>query len=119
MVATMAVGLALSIRCGLSSPNNSRGINQHATAVSSHQTASPTSSCISNVNIAKPHLEINIMTADNTHKYAPAKFARVWNIRDYAKRFRLDRFEEKRLLKLLGPTATERQLLMNAGRRPL
>jgi hypothetical protein len=71
------------------------------------------------VNIAKPLLEINIMTANNTDKYAPAKLARVWNIRDYAKRFRLDRFEEKRLLKLLGPTATERQLLMNAGRRPL
>ncbi|MGO4438813.1 hypothetical protein [Rhizobium sp. RAF56] len=59
------------------------------------------------------------MTATNAHKYVPAKLARVWNISDFAKRFRLDQFEEKRLLKLLGPTATERQLLMNAGRRPL
>ena len=59
------------------------------------------------------------MTAINAEKYVPARLARVWNICDFAKRFRLDQFEEKRLLKLLGPTATERQLLMNAGRRPL
>lgn len=47
------------------------------------------------------------------------RLRKVWNVSEFAKRFRLDRLEENRLLKLLGPTATERELLMNAGRRPL
>jgi hypothetical protein len=47
------------------------------------------------------------------------RLQKVWNVTDFAKRFRLDRFEENRLLKLLGPSATERQLLMNAGRKPM
>jgi hypothetical protein len=55
----------------------------------------------------------------NADKYVFARLARVWNVSDFAKRFSLDRFEENRLLKLLGPRATERQLLINAGRRPL
>jgi len=59
------------------------------------------------------------MTAINAEKNVPVRLARVWNISDFAKRFRLDLFEENRLLKLLGPTATERQLLINANRRPL
>lgn len=59
------------------------------------------------------------MTAINADKNVSARLARVWNVADFAKRFRLDRFEENRLLKLLGPIATERQLLINANRRPL
>lgn len=47
------------------------------------------------------------------------RLQKVWNVTDFAKRFRLDRFEESRLLKLLGPLATERQLLMNAARKPV
>lgn len=59
------------------------------------------------------------MAAINASKYSPSRLSRVWDISAFAKRFRLHPLEEERLLKLLGPTATERQLLMNAGRRPL
>ncbi len=59
------------------------------------------------------------MTATTAQQSRSSRLARIWTISDFAKRFRLDRLEEKRLLKLLGPTATERQLLLNAGRRPL
>lgn len=59
------------------------------------------------------------MTATKAQQSRSSRLARVWTITDFAKRFRLDPLEEKRLLKLLGPTATERQLLLNAGRRPL
>ena len=54
----------------------------------------------------------------DAHNHTSARLRRVWNVSDFAKRFKLDRFEESRLLKILGPTATERELLMNAGRRP-
>ncbi|MGF9692662.1 MULTISPECIES: hypothetical protein [unclassified Rhizobium] len=44
---------------------------------------------------------------------------KVWNVSDFAKRYRLDAKEENRLLKLLGPFASEQELLMNATRAPL
>ena len=59
------------------------------------------------------------MNECSEEKLAPATLRRVWNISDFAKRYRLDRFEENRLLKILGPTATELELLRNANRRPL
>lgn len=59
------------------------------------------------------------MADSNAHKYAPARLARIWNVSEFAKRFKLGRFEENRLLRLMGPTATERQLLLHANRRPL
>lgn len=37
-------------------------------------------------------------------------------VSEFAKRFRLDRVEENRLRKLLGPVAKEIDLLRNAGR---
>ncbi len=54
----------------------------------------------------------------NAQESRAARLGKIWTIGDFAKRFRLGPLEEKRLLKLLGPTATERQLLMNAGRKP-
>lgn len=44
---------------------------------------------------------------------------KVWNVVEFAKRYRLDSREENRLLKLLGPYASEQELLMNATRTPL
>lgn len=46
-------------------------------------------------------------------------FKRVWNVSEFAKRYRLDEKEENRLLKLLGPFASEHELLMNATRSPV
>lgn len=43
---------------------------------------------------------------------------KVWSVSDFAKRYRLDAQEEARLLKLLGPFASEQELLMNATRTP-
>lgn len=43
---------------------------------------------------------------------------KVWSVSDFAKRYRLDAEEENRLLKLLGPFATQQELLMNASRAP-
>ena len=43
---------------------------------------------------------------------------KVWSVSEFAKRYRLDRTEEARLLKLLGPFASEQELLMNASRTP-
>jgi hypothetical protein len=43
---------------------------------------------------------------------------KVWSVSDFAKRYRLDAEEEARLLKLLGPFATQQELLMNASRAP-
>lgn len=43
---------------------------------------------------------------------------KVWSVSDFAKRYRLDDQEEERLLKLLGPFASEQELLMNASRAP-
>lgn len=41
---------------------------------------------------------------------------KVWYISEFAQRFRLDKAEENRLRKLLGPIAREIDLLRNAGR---
>lgn len=43
---------------------------------------------------------------------------KVWSVADFAKRYRLGRDEEARLLKLLGPFASQQELLMNASRAP-
>jgi hypothetical protein len=43
---------------------------------------------------------------------------KVWSVSDFARRYRLDRQEEARLLKLLGAFASEQELLMNASRSP-
>ncbi len=43
---------------------------------------------------------------------------KVWSVAEFAKRYRLDRDEEARLLKLLGPFASQQELLMNATRSP-
>lgn len=42
--------------------------------------------------------------------------AKMVLVSEFAKRFRLDRVEENRLRKLLGPIAKETDLLRNAGR---
>ncbi|MGI2033738.1 hypothetical protein ACRQ1B_15200 [Rhizobium panacihumi] len=44
---------------------------------------------------------------------------KVWNVSEFAKRYRLDDEEENRLVSLLGPFASEQELLMNASRAPL
>ncbi|MCO5730685.1 hypothetical protein [Rhizobium sp. SSA_523] len=44
---------------------------------------------------------------------------KVWNVSEFARRYRLDQREENRLLKLLGPYASEQELLMNATRAPI
>ena len=41
---------------------------------------------------------------------------KVWYVSEFAQRFRLDKAEENRLRKLLGPIAREIDLLRNAGR---
>jgi hypothetical protein len=43
---------------------------------------------------------------------------KVWSVAEFAKRYRLDREEEARLFKLLGPFASQQELLMNASRAP-
>jgi hypothetical protein len=43
---------------------------------------------------------------------------KVWNVSEFARRYRLDQDEEKRLLKLLGTFASQQELLMNASRAP-
>ncbi|AYD00507.1 hypothetical protein [Neorhizobium sp. NCHU2750] len=43
---------------------------------------------------------------------------KVWSVADFARRYRLDTEEEARLLKLLGPFASQQELLMNASRAP-
>jgi len=43
---------------------------------------------------------------------------KVWSVAEFAKRYRLHREEEARLLKLLGPFASQQELLMNATRAP-
>ncbi|CAN7470661.1 MULTISPECIES: hypothetical protein [Rhizobium] len=40
----------------------------------------------------------------------------VWSVRDFARRHRLDKEEEKRLLALFGSFATKQELLANAQR---
>jgi hypothetical protein len=55
---------------------------------------------------------LNISGIENTG------LKKVWNVSDFAKRYRLDNEEETRLLKLLGTFASEQELLMNASRAP-
>jgi hypothetical protein len=43
---------------------------------------------------------------------------KVWSVADFARRYRLDNEEEARLMKLLGPFASQQELLMNASRAP-
>jgi hypothetical protein len=43
---------------------------------------------------------------------------KVWSVSEFARRYRLETEEESRLLKLLGPFASEQELLMNASRTP-
>ena len=43
---------------------------------------------------------------------------KVWSVAEFSKRYRLNREEEARLLKLLGPFASQQELLMNATRTP-
>lgn len=40
---------------------------------------------------------------------------KVWSVTDFARRYRLDKDEENRLLQLLGSFASEQELLMNAS----
>ena len=47
-----------------------------------------------------------------------AGFKKVLSVSEFSKRYRLDREEEARLLKLLGPFASQQELLMNASRAP-
>jgi hypothetical protein len=41
---------------------------------------------------------------------------KMWSVTDFARRYRLDKDEENRLLQLLGSFASEQELLMNASR---
>jgi hypothetical protein len=50
------------------------------------------------------------------HKIGQPGKDKVWYVSEFAKRFRLDKSEENRLQKLLGPIAKEIDLLRNAGR---
>jgi hypothetical protein len=43
---------------------------------------------------------------------------RVWSVKDFAKRHRLNNVEETRLFQLFGPFATAGELLYNAAREP-
>lgn len=43
---------------------------------------------------------------------------KVWSVAEFAKRYRLDKDEEARLMKLLGSFASQQELLMNASRAP-
>ncbi len=61
-----------------------------------------------------------IMTTHvDQHLTETSGLRKVWNVAEFAKRYRLDPQEENRLLKLLGPFASEQELLMNASRTPL
>lgn len=44
---------------------------------------------------------------------------RVWSVSEFARRYRLDKTEEDKLIKLLGPFALQHELLMNAQRPPV
>ncbi len=54
----------------------------------------------------------------NVNEIEDKGLKKVWSVCDFAKRYRLDNEEEARLLKLLGPFATQQELLMNASRTP-
>lgn len=50
------------------------------------------------------------------HEIGQAGKEKIWYVSEFAQRFRLDKVEENRLRKLLGPIAKEIDLLKNAGR---
>jgi hypothetical protein len=50
------------------------------------------------------------------HKIGQHGKEKLWYVSEFAQRFRLDKREENRLRKLLGPIAKEIDLLKNAGR---
>ncbi|MDQ0132126.1 hypothetical protein J2T08_000027 [Neorhizobium galegae] len=51
-----------------------------------------------------------------SHRIGQRGKEKVWYVSEFAQRFRLDKVEENRLRKLLGPIATEIDLLRNAAR---
>ncbi|MBP2559337.1 hypothetical protein J2857_002106 [Neorhizobium galegae] len=51
-----------------------------------------------------------------SHRIGQPGKEKVWYVSEFAQRFRLDKVEENRLRKLLGPIATEIDLLRNAAR---
>jgi hypothetical protein len=51
-----------------------------------------------------------------TRKNGRSGKEKTWYVSEFALRFRLDKLEENRLRKLLGPIAREIDLLRNAGR---
>jgi hypothetical protein len=53
---------------------------------------------------------LDIQTIDNQ------RLREVWSVRDFARRHRLDKTEEKRLLTLFGSFASKQELLANAQR---
>ncbi|OWO94265.1 hypothetical protein B5E41_13945 [Rhizobium esperanzae] len=49
----------------------------------------------------------------------PGSSEQIWSVFDFARRYRLAKREENRLLMLYGPTASLRDLLANAQRHSL
>lgn len=49
----------------------------------------------------------------------PLAGEQLWSVLDFARRYRLEKWEENRLLALYGPFASFRDLLANAQRRSL
>ncbi|CAN7360802.1 hypothetical protein LJR030_003742 [Rhizobium sp. LjRoot30] len=49
----------------------------------------------------------------------PLASEQLWSVLDFARRYRLEKWEENRLLALYGPFASSRDLLANAQRRSL
>ncbi|OWV78546.1 hypothetical protein ATY75_06120 [Rhizobium sp. N122] len=56
-------------------------------------------------------------TADGTEGSGPGE--QLWSVFEFARRYRLAKREENRLLMLYGPTASLRDLLANARRHCL
>ncbi|WP_029618561.1 hypothetical protein [Pseudorhizobium marinum] len=54
----------------------------------------------------------------DVERFQDTGLRKVWSVSEFSKRYRLQREEEQRLLKLLGSFATEQELLMNASRAP-
>lgn len=52
----------------------------------------------------------------DTQKFENESLRQVWSVKDFARRHRLDKEEEKRLLTLFGSFATKQELLSNAQR---
>ena len=54
----------------------------------------------------------------DTKEIDETRLREVWNIREFARRHRLDHAEEERLRKMFGDFASRHELLMNARRPP-